>query len=263
MHYHPNFISRGLPNNLVPRPGIPVACRQASVLPSKFSEAMIDTMKRLIIFGIGQIADVAHYMFTEDSDYDIAGFTVDDDYRDRYKYFGLPVIPFESIQDTHSPDEFMLFIAMGFGKVNVLREAKLAEALAKGYDFASYTSSSAWVWRGYEEQPNTMVMEQNTIQPYVTIGENSILWSGNHIGHHSKIGKNVFIASHAVVSGAVTVGDNCFICVNATIRDNVALGSHCVVGAGALIVNDAQDRTVFPSAATEASKVPSHRLQSI
>ena len=224
---------------------------------------MIQGMKRLVIFGIGQIAEVAHYMFAEDSDYDVAGFTVDDDYRDRDEHLGLPVFPFERLQDSHSPDEFVLFVAMGFGKVNEQREAKLAEARANGYDFASYISSSAWVWRGYEAQPNTMVMEHNTIQPYVTIGENSILWSGNHIGHHSKIGKNVFIASHAVLSGAVSIGDNCFIGVNATIRDNVTLGSHCVVGAGALIVNNARDRTVFPGAATEASKVPSNRLRLI
>ena len=60
-----------------------------------------------------------------------------------------------------------------------------------------------------------MIMEHNTIQPYVTIGENTILWSGNHVGHHTQIGKNVFIASHAVISGSVIVGENSFIGVNA------------------------------------------------
>ena len=38
-----------------------------------------------------------------------------------------------------------------------------------------------------------MIMEHNTIQPYVTIGENTILWSGNHVGHHTQIGKNVIL----------------------------------------------------------------------
>ena len=44
-------------------------------------------MKPLIIFGIGQIAEVAYYYFSEDSDYNVAGFTVDDTYLDRSELF--------------------------------------------------------------------------------------------------------------------------------------------------------------------------------
>lgn len=220
-------------------------------------------MKRLVIFGIGQIAEIAHYLFSEDSSYDVAGFTVDAAYCDRREHFGLPVTPFEEITETYSPDDFALFIAMGYGRVNDLRAAKVAEARAKNFELASYTSSRAWVWRGYEARPNTLIMEHNTVQPFVTIGENTILWSGNHVGHHTAIGDNCFIASHAVISGSVSIGDNCFIGVNATVRDNISLGHHCVVGAGALVVQDAPDLTVFPGPATEPSKVPSNRLRSI
>lgn len=220
-------------------------------------------MRRLIIFGIGQIGEVAHYLFTEDSPYDVAAFTVDSDYCDRDNLLGIPVVPFEDIATHYPPDDHELFVAMGYGGVNDRRTEKVAEARAKGFTLAAYTSTRAWVWRGYSPQPNTMIMEHNTVQPFVEIGENSILWSGNHIGHHTRIGANVFIASHAVISGAVEVGDNCFIGVNATIRDNVSLGAHCVVGAGALIVKDAPDRTVFPGSATPPSKVPSNRLRSI
>src|SRR3546814_8126798 len=62
-----------------------------------------------------------------------------------------------------------------------------------------------------------------------------------------------------ILSGAVTVGDNTFIGVNATLGDNIAIGAHCVVGAGALVLKDAPDRTVFPGAATEPSKIPRDR----
>jgi len=220
-------------------------------------------MKRLVIFGIGQIAEVVHYLFSEDSDYDVAAFTVDDEYLDKETLHGLPVAPFERIEETHSPDDFSLFVAMGYANVNKLRTNKVAEARAKGFELASYTSSRAWVWQGYEAQANTMLMEHNTVQPYVTIGENCTLWSGSHIGHHTRIGNNVFIASHAVISGSVNVGDNCFIGINATLRDNITLGTECVIGAGALLVRDAPDKTVVPGAASVSSGVPSDRLRSI
>ena len=220
-------------------------------------------MKRLVIFGIGQIAEVAQYLFAEDSKFAFSGFTVDGDYCDRSEHLGFPVIPFEDVTDRFPPDDFSIFVAMGYGAVNKQRTAKVAEVRAKGYQLASYASSRAWLWKGFEAEPNTMIMEHNTIQPYVTIGENTILWSGNHVGHHTQIGKNVFIASHAVISGSVIVGENSFIGANATLRDNIVLGRECVVGAGALVLADAPDKTVFPGQATEASRVPSDRLRSI
>ncbi len=106
-------------------------------------------------------------------------------------------------------------------------------------------------------------MEHNTIQPFVEIGENVTLWSGNHIGHHSRIGDNAFIASQAVMSGNVIVGPHSFIGVNATLRDNIALGRACVVGAGALVLADAPDETVFPGKATEPARIPSNQLRAI
>lgn len=220
-------------------------------------------MNRLVIFGTGQIAEVAHYYFTEDSPYNVAAFTVDAAWLGATELFGLPVTPFEEVERHYPPDDFVLFVAMGYGKVNANRAAKVGEARAKGYRLAHYVSSRAWVWKGFAPRENLMLMEHNTVQPYVTIGENTTLWSGNHIGHHTAIGSNVFIASHAVISGSVSVGDNCFIGVNATVRDNITLGAGCVLGAGALVVKDAPDRTVFPGPATEPSRVPSNRLRSI
>lgn len=220
-------------------------------------------MKRLVIFGTGQIGQVAHYYFSEDSDYDVVGFTVDSAFMERGGDSEFPVAPFEEVEQRFPPDQCDMFVAMGYGKLNRLREAKLREARAKGYRIAHYVSSRAWVWRGFEPKENLFLLENNTVQPFVTIGENTTLWSGNHIGHHTTIGDNVFIASQAVISGSVTIGDNGFIGVNATIADNLRVGARCVVGAGALLLRDAPDDSVYPAAATEKSKVTSDRLRGI
>ena len=45
---------------------------------------------------------------------------------------------------------------------------------------------------------NTFIFEANVVQPGVTVGDNVVLWSGNHIGHDSVIEDHCFIASHAV-----------------------------------------------------------------
>jgi sugar O-acyltransferase (sialic acid O-acetyltransferase NeuD family) len=218
-------------------------------------------MKRLVIFGTGQIGQVARYYFSEDSDYEVVGFTVDAAYVDRSGDTGSTVASFEEVERHFPPDQCDMFIAMGYGKLNRLREAKLQEARGKGYRIARYVSSRAWVWRGFEPTDNLFLLENNTVQPFVSIGENTTLWSGNHIGHHTTIGANVFIASHAVISGSVSIGDNCFIGVNATVADNLSIGARCVLGAGALLLRDAEDGSVYPAAGTEKSKVTSDRLR--
>ena len=220
-------------------------------------------MKKLVIFGAGQIAEVARYYFTEDSAYEVVGFTVDADYLEATEIEGLPVVPFEDAEQRFPPADHAMFVAMGYGGVNANRAAKVVEARAKGYPLAHYVSSRAAVWTGFEARPNQFILEHNTIQPHVEIGENTTLWSGNHIGHHTRIGDNVFIASHVVVSGSVAIGDNCFLGVNSTVRDNVTVGRASVLGAGALVVKDAPEETVFPGVATEPSKVPSSRLRKI
>jgi sugar O-acyltransferase (sialic acid O-acetyltransferase NeuD family) len=220
-------------------------------------------MKNLVIFGIGQIGEAVHYYFTEEGGRKVVAFTADAAYRTADTLLGVPVVPFEAVQATHPPDTHELFVAMGYRQVNKLREGKVREAEAKGYSLASHISPRATVWSHFKVNPNTIIMENNVIQPFVTIGKNVTLWSGNHVGHHSAISDHCFIASHAVISGSVHIGEGTFIGVNATIRDNIRIGARNVLGAGTLILGDTPDNAVFAGPATEMSRVPSHRLRSI
>ena len=220
-------------------------------------------MRDIIIFGIGQIADVIHYYLTEEGGRTVAAFTVDEAYRTEDQHLGLPVVGFETVEQAYPPDKYEMFVAVSFKRVNKAREEKVAEAEAKGYTLASHVSPRATVWSQFVAHPNTIIMEENVIQPYVSVGRNVIMWSGNHVGHHTSIGDNCFIASHAVISGSVKVGDGSFIGVNATLRDNITIGKRNVIGAGTLILADTPDEAVYIGHATPMSGVPSSRLRSI
>jgi sugar O-acyltransferase (sialic acid O-acetyltransferase NeuD family) len=220
-------------------------------------------MKDLVIFGIGQIGEVIHYYFTHEAGRRVVAFSVDDAYRNVDSLFDLPVVAFEELETKYPPDSHELFVAMGYGQVNKAREGKVREAEAKGYTLASHISPLAAAWSGFRLKPNTIIMENNVIQPFVTIGRNVTLWSGNHVGHHTSIGDHCFVASHAVISGNVQIGEGTFVGVNATIRDKVRIGAHNVLGAGTLILGDTPDNAVFMGAATEMSRVPSNRLRSL
>jgi sugar O-acyltransferase (sialic acid O-acetyltransferase NeuD family) len=187
-------------------------------------------VSKLIIVGDRVFAEIAHEYFTHDSDYEVVAFAVEEAYRTRSEFRGLPVLPFESLQDELDPAAHSVYAAITYAQVNRLRQRLASEAKAKGFALASYVSSRAFVWRNVKLGEHVFIFEDNTVQPFVTIGSNCVLWSGNHIGHHSTLRDNVFIASHAVISGSVDVGENCFIGVNATIVNDIAIGRDSWIG---------------------------------
>lgn len=202
-------------------------------------------MKKLVIFGGDDFAEVARYLFDHDSEYKTAAFTVNAEYIHEETFSGLPLVSFEEVEKFYDPGEYEMFLAIGYSKVNLTREQKYLEAKKKGYKLATYVSSKATTWDTLKIGDNSFVFEHNNIQPYTEIGSNVVLWSGNHIGHHSKVGDHVFITSHVVVSGRCDVGHHSFIGVNATLFDHVTLAPRTVVGAGALITHDTEMDSVY------------------
>lgn len=219
--------------------------------------------KPLVIFGSGDIAQLAHYYFSTDSNYEVVAFTVDANYIKESEFCGLPVVAFEDVAKKYPPNSYDFFIALSYSKLNAVRKEKFLAAKEMGYHLVSFISSRATVLNEGKVGENCFIFEDNTIQPFVTIGNNVTLWSGNHIGHHSVIYDHTFIASHVVISGGVEIGEQCFVGVNATLRDHIKVGDRCVVGAGAILLADAAPEGVYIGTATERSKVPSTKLRRI
>jgi len=220
-------------------------------------------MKKIVIFGVGEIAELSDFYFTHDSDFEVAGFTVDEAFLKEPVFRGRPVVPFERVMQSFPPGDYGFFVAVSYSKLNELRTARVAAARTAGYRLVSYLSSRATVFPGLDIKENCFILEDNTIQPFAQIGSNVTLWSGNHIGHHSEIEDDVFMASHVVVSGGVKIGRGSFVGVNATFRDHVTIGEKCVIGAGALVLEDQPAFSVIAPRGTERSPVPSTRLRRI
>lgn len=220
-------------------------------------------MAKVVVFGVGQMAEVAHFYLTHDSEHEVVAFTLDREYIEDECHFGLPVIPFDEIESSFAPSSFAMFVPISYRKVNKARAEKYAEAKQKGYELVSYVSSKATTWPGLSIGDNCFIFENNVIQPFVKIGSNVIMWSGNHVGHHTKIGDHCFIASHAVISGSVVVEPYCFIGVNATIRDNITLAAEGVIGAGALITKPTEPKGVYLGATATMIPKKSDELRGI
>jgi sugar O-acyltransferase (sialic acid O-acetyltransferase NeuD family) len=219
--------------------------------------------KPIVIFGTGDIAELAYYYFRTDAHVQVAAFTVDSSYIKNSIFQGLPVIPFDSVSENFPPDTHDFFVALGYKKLNALRKEKFLRAKTLGYRLATFISSRACISQETRIGENCFILEDNTIQPFVNIGNNVTLWSGNHIGHHSIINDHTFISSHAVISGGVQIGEQCFVGVNATLRDHITIGERCVIGAGALLLTDAPAEGIYAGVTASRSPVPSSRLRRV
>lgn len=207
-------------------------------------------MSKIVLFGVKDTAQLAKFYLEHDSEHEVVAFTVDAPYIESDSFEGLPLVPFEDIERTFPPSEFKMFLPMTHRKMGLHRYEKYVAAKQKGYSLISYVSSKATVFPGAKIGENCFILEDNTLQPFTSVGNNVVLWSGNHIGHHGMIKDHAFFTSHVVMSGHVTVEEFAFFGVNATIRDAVTIAHHTLVGMGAIISKDTEPFGVYtaPSA---------------
>lgn len=220
-------------------------------------------MANIVLFGTGQFAEVATAYIERDTNHEIVAFTVDRDFCDESRFQNKPVVPFETLEQEYPPDRYQLFIPISYKKMNRYREDHYLNAKARGYSFISYISPHARVHRHTKIGENCMILDDNVIQPYAEIGNNCILWSGNHIGHHSKIHDHVFISSHAVVAGAAEVGKNCFLGVNCTIRDSIKVAPYCLIAAGAMVLKSTKEKELHFGPRSTISAISTDELKNM
>jgi sugar O-acyltransferase (sialic acid O-acetyltransferase NeuD family) len=218
-------------------------------------------MAKVIIFGIKDFAELAHYYLTSDSSHEVVGFCVNQEYLpESLSFCDLPVFPFEGIENNFNPVEFSFFAPMSPQGMNFPRAKVYSEIKSKGYACISYVSSKATVC-GNKIGENCFILEDNTLQPFTSIGDNVVMWSGNHIGHHGQIKDHVFFTSHVVLSGHCIVEPYSFFGVNSTIRDGLTIAEGSFIAMAAAVVKNTEAWGVYRGNPAEKAKMSSKDLK--
>lgn len=201
--------------------------------------------RKLIIVGASAFAEIAYEYFDADSSYEVVAFAVEAAFLKETSKNGLPLVAFENMEQYFAPCEYDVFVAATYTQLNRLRTRLANQAKSKGYALASYVSSCAFVWRNVSLGEHCFIFEDNTVQPFVKIGRNVVLWSGNHIGHHSVVGDNCFISSQVVISGFCEIGANSFLGVNATLANNLIIGKDNWIGPGITLTQNTEAAALY------------------
>lgn len=208
-------------------------------------------MKKVIIFGLAQFAELLAYYLTESNEYEVAAYTVDAKYipssSEGLKY---PVIPFETLDNIYSPREYGIFICAGYNQMNHVRERAYMRAKRMGYEVLSYIHPTAVILTNKIGE-GTIILEHAVVGPFAKIGTGNIVWASANIAHHTCVGNFNFFAIASVVAGNVEIGNNCFFGSNCTIKDGIHIRDYTLVGAGCYVAHDTETYSVHVPARSD------------
>ena len=204
--------------------------------------------KKLIIYGIGKFTDYISYLFSNDSDFEVAAYCLEANYLSKLKIgtLDLPMVSLEEVSEKFPPDEYYFFIAIGNDQ---LRERIFNECKNKKYRLASFISSKSVLYPEISVGENVFISEDTAIQPFVKIANNSFL-IGARVGHHSEIGKNTLLSLSSIGANCV-IGDNSFLGINSAVKPNTVIGKKNIIGMGCIITKDTLDFEVYSSSTTK------------
>lgn len=204
-------------------------------------------MKKVIVFGIGDSAELIKYYFENDelykNEYKIIAFTIDKNFKKEERFLGLPLVEFGELEKVYPPDEYYLFNTIGYSKMNTLRERKYIEGKKKGYKYVNYISSKSIV--NCEIGENNFIEEGVVIQPFVKIGNNNVIRYGTAIGHHTEILDNCFLAPRVAIAGRVKIENNCFLGINSTIFNHLEIKAYTLLSGGSVLKRDTKQNSVY------------------
>jgi sugar O-acyltransferase (sialic acid O-acetyltransferase NeuD family) len=220
-------------------------------------------MKKLVIFGNSPAAIQSHYDFTNDSQHEVAAFTVDRDDIKETKLLGLPVVPFEDVESIYPPSNFNMFVAIYFNRVNQVRMKKYEQVKVKGYELVSYVSSRAIVWPDLVVGDNCMICDGANVRPFTRIGSNTFIMPGATVGHDAVVGDHCYLAIHAVLLAGSKVESCCVIGANATILNGVTVARECVISAGAVINSNTKEKGVYTVNQPTLQPLPSDKMANV
>lgn len=203
-------------------------------------------MRDLLIFGVGNFAEVAAYYFETEGGFRVTAFVVDDEYFYAETFYCRPVLRASELPG-HKFCRGFFFAAVGTSRNNSVREEKVHWLRALGLAPASFVSEFAYIGENVVRGAHCFILENNVIQPFVEIGDNVVLWSGNHVGHHTRIGSHCFIASHVVIAGGVNIGEGVFLGVNSTLLDGINVGDRSFLGASVVAAEDVESGALIIS----------------
>ena len=115
---------------------------------------------KIILFGTGEISELAYFYFTNDSEYEVVAFCCDKEYIKGDSFCDLPLFSLEEIQQKFPSNKFKMHVALSYSKLNKIREEKYLQVKKMGYNLVNYISSKSFFWNDLKIGDNCFILER-------------------------------------------------------------------------------------------------------
>lgn len=196
-------------------------------------------MMKCLIVGNGVYAAMLSEYLSENEEYEVVGFTVEEEYIQENYFNGLMIIPYETIEDVYDPDTIRLFMGVGYSEMNDVKSHLFDIYHNKGYKFSTYIHPSAVIAPDVQMGEGNIFFEGTIVQRGCVIGDCNVFFARTLIAHNCLIG-NFNSFSFASLAGNVTVKNRCFMGMGSVIGEKIIIEDRAFVGANAYVNENIQ-----------------------
>lgn len=195
--------------------------------------------ERLIIIGMSSTAEHLFAFVKAHDLFEVVGFAVNREYRDKDSFFDLPVYDLEGLKAIEGEIFDRVFVAVFWNALNSDRRKIYTQVKAMGLQCANVISPKASVY-GRLNGDNIWVHDYAVIQAGAEIGSDTMIMAHCLVGLKTKIGSHCFMGTKSTVAG-LSVGEQSFIGINSVVFDDRRVGKKCIVGACSAVKRDLPD----------------------
>lgn len=205
-------------------------------------EGLMLTMKqkKLVIYGVGSLANKIFEYNKRDRLFEIVGF-VDDRQDLESSFCGLPTMHYDQFKKEYGQKDCVVFVAIGYVKCNYFREIVSKRVVADGYELVNYISPNSICWENVFMGKNIFVADNVFIGHGCKIDDGVILYEGCSFSHDTEIESFCFVSLGVAVGGYTKLGHHSFVGLHSTVKDSVSIGAYNIVGSGTNVIRSTND----------------------
>ena len=219
-------------------------------------------MADVVVFGAGQLAEVAKAYLDRFGEDRVVGFTVDEGFLTQSEFQGLPVVAWERLEERFRPGSVKLLGPLSYQNLNEFRRDRHREGRARGYDFTRFIHPSTHNMAEMVGE-NCFILENCTLQPVVRLGEGVIIWSGSHVGHHAIVEDFCFLSSQVGLASGVHIGTCSLIGGQVGIDNGITIGAGSYIESRCMIRRDVPPNSVVRHPSDLPKPYSSARIKSM
>jgi sugar O-acyltransferase (sialic acid O-acetyltransferase NeuD family) len=151
------------------------------------------------------------------------------------------VFTFDEFKTNFATNTAKMVIAVGEPKVRqVLRE----KVVANGYELQTLIHPTSFIGTETRIGNGAVVQFGGFISCNVTIGVNVFMQPYLTIGHDSIIGSDTVISPYVIISGNCTIGERAYIGVGVPVKEKTSIGMDSIIGMGSIVMRNIPENVI-------------------